>query len=252
MYLKKLTILTALAVSMGAAASFASEDKAHWAYSGEAGPEHWGDLSAEYATCATGRMQSPIDLAKADAAGEISYEVDYKPVPLTILNNGHTIQFNTGGVGTLSEKDVEYKLLQIHFHAPSEHVVDGKHAPLEAHFVHRSDEGALAVLGVMFVEGAENPALATLIAHMPASVSEPETIEGVTIDPAALLPEDMDIYRYMGSLTTPPCSEGVNWHVLSKHVTASKSQIEMLATQLHKNFRPAQPLNERLLVAPAD
>lgn len=248
----KIIIATALVAGLSCAGAKASENKAHWAYSGETGPEHWGDLSEEYATCATGRMQSPIDLAAADAAGEISYAVDYEPVPLTILNNGHTVQFNTGGVGTLSEKGVEYKLLQIHFHAPSEHVVDGQHVPLEAHFVHRSDDGVLSVLGVMFVEGADNPALETIIAHMPASVSEPETIDNVTIDPAALLPEDMDIYRYMGSLTTPPCSEGVNWHVLSQHMTASKSQLEKLATQLHKNYRPAQPLNERLLVAPAD
>src|SRR5690606_32113059 len=149
MHVMKATILAALAIGVSGAAAFASDSKPHWAYSGEAGPEHWGDLSAEYATCATGKMQSPIDLAKADAAGEISYAVAYEPVPLTILNNGHTIQFNTGGVGTLSEKGTDYHLLQIHFHAPSEHVIDGEHAPLEAHFVHKSDAGVLSVLGVM-------------------------------------------------------------------------------------------------------
>lgn len=246
------TILALLIAGFGSGTSLASEAKSHWTYTGEEGPQHWGDLSAEYATCGTGHMQSPIDLADAEATGSIKLATDYKPVPLVVLNNGHTVQFNTEGGGTLSEAGVTYDLLQVHFHAPSEHVVNGKHAPLEAHFVHRSKDGALSVIGVFIVEGKANPALAALIKYLPTKVTPATPIEGVTIDPNDLLPASMAMYRYMGSLTTPPCSEGVNWHVLSTDITASKEQIEALSAVLHMNARPVQPLNERLLVAPAE
>jgi len=246
------TILALLIAGFGSVASLASEAKSHWTYTGEEGPQHWGDLSADYATCGAGHMQSPIDLADAEATGSVKIATDYKAVPLVVLNNGHTVQFNTEGGGTLSEAGVTYDLLQVHFHAPSEHVVNGKHAPLEAHFVHRSKDGALSVIGVFIVEGKANPALATLIKYLPTKVTPPTPIEGATINPNDLLPASMSMYRYMGSLTTPPCSEGVNWHVLSTDITASKEQIEALSAVLHMNARPVQPLNERLLVAPAE
>ena len=244
--------LALLIAGFGSVASLASEAKSHWTYAGEEGPQHWGDLSAEYATCGTGHMQSPIDLADAEATGSVKLATDYKAVPLVVLNNGHTVQFNTEGGGTLTEAGIAYDLLQVHFHAPSEHVVKGKHAPLEAHFVHRSKDGTLSVIGVFIVEGKANPALATLIRYLPTKVTPATAVEGVTIDPNDLLPASMAMYRYMGSLTTPPCSEGVNWHVLSTSITASKGQIEALSAVLHMNARPVQPLNERLLVAPAE
>lgn len=237
---------------MAATAALASEVRTRWTYEGEEGPERWGDLAAEYASCATGQMQSPVDLAEAEAAGSIAYTVEYDAVPLTIVNNGHTVQFNVENGGRLSANGVDYPLVQVHFHAPSEHVVKGEHYPLEAHFVHRSADGVLAVLGVFIEEGAENPALAAMIRHLPRGASEPETFAGTAIDPNALLPADRSIYRYMGSLTTPPCSEGVSWHVLSHAVTATKEQIEELSGALRMNARPVQPLNSRLLIAPSE
>lgn len=251
MTFSRATLLTIMALGLCSASAVASETKVHWSYSGEEGPQQWGNLSAEYATCGTGQMQSPVDLGDIDATGSIKLAAVYKPVPLVILNNGHTIQFNTDGAGMLSEAGIAYDLLQVHFHAPSEHVIKGEPAPLEAHFVHRSADGALSVIGVFIVEGAANPALATLIAHLPTKVTPATPIKGATIDPNDLLPADMAMYRYMGSLTTPPCSEGVNWHVLSTSVTASKEQIAKLSAALHMNARPVQPLHDRLLVAPA-
>ena len=247
----RLPVLAVLGIALAGGAAGAQESKAPWTYDGPDGPDHWGDLEAGYAACANGAMQSPIDLAQADATGTIAFTVAYAAVPLTLWNNGRTVQIVAKDGGGLSEMGVDYRLLQVHFHAPSEHVVKGEHAPLEAHFVHQAADGTLAVRGVLFAEGAENPTLAALLEHLPETPGDPTTVAGATIDPGGLLPADRGIYRYIGSLTTPPCSEGVHWHVVAARATASKAQIERLARVLHGNARPVQPLNHRLLVAPA-
>ncbi|WP_194096716.1 carbonic anhydrase [Marivivens aquimaris] len=223
----------------------------HWTYSGDEGPDHWGELSEEYASCAGGAMQSPIDLSGAEASGTVNYEFDYQPVALNILNNGHTVQFNTAEGGDLVEAGKTFHLAQIHFHTPSEHDVDGKEFPIEAHFVHQADDGALAVLGVLIEEGEANATLQTVIDNMPTTPTEAADVAGVTIDPNGLIPASHEIYRYMGSLTTPPCSEGVNWHVLATPMTASAEQIAALSEVLNHNNRPLQQLNARLLVGPS-
>ncbi len=236
-----------------AASAFAADGThPHWTYEGAEGPESWGTLSPDFTACADGAMQSPIDLSATNAEGAVTISTSYAPVPLTVLNNGHTVQMNAGDAGTLVSGGVEYKLLQVHFHTPSEHVIDGKHAPLEAHFVHQSDDGRLAVLGVMIVEGAENPTLTELFRHLPTKEAEAVTYDDVTIDFNGLLPADKTIFRYMGSLTTPPCSEGVNWHLLAKPVEASDRQIGGLEAVMGENNRPVQPLGNRLLVGPAE
>ena len=232
-----------LAVLTALAAAPAYAEGHHWSYEGDTGPEHWADACK-------GSAQTPIDLAQTNSKGPVAYSVSYKPVPLAVRNLGHTIQFSGEDAGALIEAGVEYKLIQVHFHTPSEHVVDGKHYPLEGHFVHVSDKGALSVLGAFFTEGAENPALATLLKHMPKKPGGMIPIEGASIDPNALLPKDQAIYRYNGSLTTPPCSEGVQWHVLATPVTASKKQIEAIRKLEGMNARPVQKLNDRLVVAP--
>jgi carbonic anhydrase len=249
MNLLRIIAMGALALTAGAA--MAAEHGSHWTYEGAEGPEHWGELKEEYAACSKGLMQSPVDLSEADASGAIAFTVDYKPVPLTIFNNGHTVQFNITDGGKLTENGVDYPLVQVHFHAPSEHTVKTTHMPLEAHFVHKAADGTLSVLGSFIEEGPENAALAAVLKHLPEQAGEPTTFADTTIDPNALLPQKRGIYRYMGSLTTPPCSEGVNWHVFSEPVTASKEQIETLTKVLHMNARPVQPLHHRLLVSPA-
>lgn len=231
--------------------ALADETAAHWSYMGEAGPEHWAEIAPEDMTCKVGKHQSPIDLAKTDAVGGLSFTSDYHPVPMRIWNNGHTIQVDAKNAGKMIEDGKDYALLQVHFHDPSEHALNGKSYPLEAHFVHKSDDGVLAVLGVFIEKGAENPELAKIISHIPAKPGEPQPVEGLVFDPSALLPENLATYRYSGSLTTPPCTEGVAWHILKTPITASPDQIKTLADAMGTNNRPLQAVNGRLVVHPA-
>jgi len=223
-----------------------------WSYGGPDGPAHWGELDPAFATCATGRMQSPIDLAAANAEGTIVVSVHYRRVPLTILNNGHTVQFDGSGAGGLVSRGTDFDLVQAHFHTPAEYSIAGIRRPLDAHFVHRSADGSLTVLVASFVEGPPNPVLAAMMPYLPDVPSDAKTYPDIMVDPSGLLPADRAVYRYMGSLTTPPCTESVNWYVLRTATTASKEQIARFAAVLGMNARPVQPLNGRLLVAPPE
>ncbi len=243
-------VLAALPVTASGPA-LASGD-IHWGYDGHAGPDHWGSLKVEFATCSTGKMQSPIDLAQANTAGQIPVRADYKEAPLTILNNGHTVQVNFPAGSSMTSAGQEFYLLQVHFHTPSEEAINGKRFPMVAHFVHKDAKGALGVLGVLFEEGAANGELAKIIAAAPKHERAAAPVTGVTIDPADLIPSTLSVYRFQGSLTTPPCSEGVNWHVAQSTVTASADQLRAMATIMGHNARPLQALNGRLVVAPAN
>jgi len=223
----------------------------HWGYEGAAGPDAWGDLAAEFNLCKTGHMQSPVDLGGADLTGNFGVKASYKAAPLTILNNGHTVQVNFPEGSTLASGPARYKLLQVHFHTPSEETIYGIHYPMVAHFVHVDYAGNLAVLGVLFEEGAPNKELDKIIRHAPVSEQGAQTY-GVTVDPAGLLPDNLAVYRYEGSLTTPPCSEGVRWHVATHRVTAGSAQIAAIHAIVGDNARPVQPRYGRLLVAGAD
>lgn len=229
------------------------EGAPHWGYEGELGPEHWGSLSDEWATCATGQEQSPVDITAVSPSTQPTMTFDYAPSPLTLLNNGHTVQANYAPGSTLTVDGHTWELLQFHYHAHSEHTRDGKTSPAELHFVHKDSEGQLAVVGV-FVElsgdGAANPALAPFVDHLPATESEAAPVEGVTVDAAALIPQSHANWRYHGSLTTPPCSEGVRWYVLAEPIGASAAQIQHLEAVHAGNFRPVQPLNARAIPAP--
>ena len=245
--MKRLIASTAIAAL--SATALASSGGAHWSYTGHDGPEHWGELTKEFKACKLGKMQSPIDLSSANVTGNIKVETAYRPVELEILNNGHTVQLNVGNGSTLTAHGKVFDLLQIHFHTPSKHLVDGKHYPMEAHFVHKAKDGSLAVIGVLYKEGAENAALKPVIANIPMKESKAAK-KGVQINPADLLPGQQNLIRYMGSLTTPPCSEGVNWYVVPTPVEASKAQIAEMAKAMGMNARPAQPVNNRLVVEP--
>lgn len=226
----------------------------HWGYEGAEGPENWGSLSPDFATCASGREQSPVDLDPAvlqtpesEAEGSARLTLAEEAPAGEILSNGHTVQVNFPGGSELSVGDASFELLQFHFHAPSENTVAGEHFPLEAHLVHASAEGALAVVGVLFEEGAASPALAGLRAHLPAEAGPPAPLGDGVVDLAQLLPESQTHYRFTGSLTTPPCSEGVRWFVMSQPLTASSEQIARFTAILGGNNRPVQPLNDRRL-----
>lgn len=227
-----------------------AQGTAEWGYAGDLGPDHWAMLASDYETCAKGTMQSPIDLKAANAAGDLQLELAYQAVPLKVLNTGRTIQIDGQSGGGFTEAEEKFDLVQGHFHTPSEHVVDGKTYPAELHLVHKSADGKLAVLGILIEEGAENAGFTGLTANLPKA-GEEAAVEGANFDPAQFLPEDHAIYRYSGSLTTPPCSEGVAWHVVQQPLTASAEQIEALSKVMGENARPPQELNGRLLVEPA-
>ena len=221
-----------------------------WGYEGELGPDRWGSLDPGFAACTRGREQSPIDLTGAErrALSEIGFE--YAPSPISILNDGHTIQVNYAPGSGIVLDGTRYELVQFHFHHRSEHTVEGGDFPLELHLVHADAGGALAVIGVFLAEGAANEALAPVWRYLPAAAGPTALVAG-TVDANALLPERRTTWRYRGSLTTPPCSEGVSWLVMTEPVTASREQIEAFRALVPVNNRPVQPLNGRRLVTDA-
>ena len=231
---------------MTAGASF----QARWGYEGTHGPEHWGSLDPGFAVCSTGREQSPIDLTDAEPGALSEIGFDYAPSPISILNNGHTIQVNYEPGSGIVLGGTRYELDQFHFHHRSEHTVDGADFPLEMHLVHASADGGLAVVGVFLAEGGVNEALAPVFGQMPDESGPAAMVEG-TVDASALLPARRTTWRYPGSLTTPPCSEGVSWLVMTEPVTASREQIEAFRVLFPGNNRPVQPLNGRRLVTDA-
>ncbi len=216
-----------------------------WTYEGETGPEHWGELDPSYETCGSGKSQSPIDLTNADAQDLQNIVFHYQPTRIHLVNNGHTIQVNYDPGSYIEVEGKRYDLLQFHFHAPSEHAVDGKLYPLEMHLVHKNEAGELAVVAVFFDVGAENETLNPIWNNMPAEKGEKEVESEVNaID---LLPSVQTTYRYTGSLTTPPCTEGVSWFVMTTPIELSEGQITAFEKIYHGNNRPLQPLNGRKL-----
>jgi carbonic anhydrase len=217
----------------------------HWGYSGEAGPENWSKLEPEFAMCGEGRNQSPIDLRGFIEAELKPLQMDYQDGATEILNNGHAIQVNYASGSVLTVDGHSFELKQFHFHSPSENTIEGKSFPIECHLVHSDKDGNLAVVAIMFEEGSANPLLEKLWAKMPskeggkAGLSEKHNV-------TSLLPTDRDYYRFNGSLTTPPCSEGVWWLVLKSPVNASKDQVQQFSTTMgFANNRPVHPVNAR-------
>lgn len=217
-----------------------------WGYEPHNGPALWGTLDPGFSTCASGAEQSPIDLTDARTADPAPVEFHYRRTPIAIENNGHTIQVNPDPGSGIVLNGVRSDLLQFHFHHASEHTVDGIQFPLEMHFVHRSDSGSLTVVGVLFKEGMANEALAPVWEHLPPEPTASRVVPG-ELDLAALLPTVRTTWRYRGSLTTPPCTEGVTWNVLTEPLTMSTAQIAAFGAIHPNNFRPVQPLGERVL-----
>ena len=216
----------------------------HWGYEGDNGPEHWGD---NFPVCGKGKKQSPLNIVGPFEKSKDALSVSYKEGPLKIINNGHTIQVNVEPGSTLSINKEEYDLLQFHFHRPSEEQVDGKNSAMVAHFVHKSKAGKLAVIGVLLNEGKENGAIKTLWNNLPPKEGEEHVPPKVKFDPSAMLPQSLSHYAYEGSLTTPPCTEGVNFYILKTPVDLSKAQVAKFPFKL--NARPVQSLNGRKISA---
>ncbi|MDO6581578.1 carbonic anhydrase family protein [Photobacterium sp. 2_MG-2023] len=248
--MKKHLVLTmsCLIAALQAGSVLAAENP-HWSYSGHDGPKHWSTLDPEFKVCATGKNQSPIDVTAAVAGALAPLVISYQPSGASVINDGHTVQVNyqTGSYITLDGEPFELK--QFHFHTPSENLIRGESFPLEGHFVHADKNGSLAVIAVMFKEGNANHALASIWPHIPAQVGATAALKQ-PVDASQLLPAQQDYYRFSGSLTTPPCSEGVRWLVMKAPQSLSASQItELMKIMKHSNNRPVQPLNGRVVVA---
>ena len=235
-----------LAVSVVLAAPAA--EKKHWGYEGQHGPARWAQIDPAYERCATGSNQSPVDLRATLDADLPAIAFDYRSRPLAIINNGHTVQVSVAGGSTITVDNRVFQLKQFHFHAPSEHQVDGRPFAMEAHFVHADERGNLAVVAVLFTEGDSNPPIKRVWDQIPSSVGEEKPLDA-PIAVAELLPQQRSYFRYGGSLTTPPCTEGVRWFVLQTPITASAQQIESFRQLMnHPNNRPLQPHNARVIL----
>ena len=228
-----------------------SEVERPWGYGPEDGPVVWGRLSSEYALCAVGSRQSPIDIVGATQAEVPNVAFHYQPMKLEVENNGHTVEVASTNENWIEVGGARYDLAQFHFHTPGEHTVAGRPFDMEVHLVHRNDEGTLAVVGIFVRRGGPHRVLDVLAERLPKP-GESFAIEETKIAASELLPEASRIFRYEGSLTTPPCSEGVQWLVLEKPVEISDAGLAAFEAALGNNSRPVQPLNGRELLIDKD
>ena len=219
-----------------------------WSYTGDTGPEFWGELNPEYARCSAGTEQSPIDLAGATPETVPPIEYEYRSSGGTEENNGYEIAVELDDAGSIETLGESYELVGYHFHSPSEHTVDGEAFPAELHLVHSTKDDRLAVIGVLIEEGDENEPLAETLSEVPPAPGDAHELEG-EVDATRLLPAGGagDVYRYDGSLTTPPCTEGVLWTVFADPIEVSPDQLEALTAAYDDDARPVQPRNGREL-----
>ncbi len=217
-----------------------------WGYATHNGPARWETLAPAFSLCALGKEQSPIDLTNGRRADLPPLVFDYRQTHLNIANTGHTIQVNADRGSSIDLDGRRYALQQFHFHRGSEHTFDGVQLPLEMHLVHRSDAGALAVVAVLFTAGEVNVALSPLWAHLPPVPAVAHTVSG-KLNLESLLPAGRTTWRYRGSLTTPPCTEGVAWVVMHETLSLSATQIDAFSAIYPHNCRPVQPIGERTL-----
>lgn len=248
-YVAKKVTLWALSVSLISLIALAAD----WGYEGTTGPDFWGSLSESYALCGNGQSQSPINVVESVAVPKDLKDIQYfyEDSKLAVINNGHTLEFEYEPGSLIDLDDNYYDLIQFHFHAPSEHMINGHQFPMELHLVHRSSENQLAVVGVLIKEGTENSAFTTLFGDLP-SVAGEETELTTSFNAENLLPKSRRVYRYSGSLTTPPCTESVSWSLFAEPIELSSEQIKQFVDVLNEscctfNNRPVQPLHGREL-----
>lgn len=245
--MKKQSLILIAACLVCGSATYAAEGH-HWGYSGTNGPEHWGEITKEYTLCASGKNQTPVNMTGFISAQLPEIRFSYPGNAAEILNNGHTVQVNYSAGNTIKVGGSEFELKQFHFHSPSENQIEGKFFPLEGHLVHADKNGNLAVVTVMFEEGSANKAMDSLWKQMPENEGGKYALSSA-VNARSLLPKNRSYYRFSGSLTTPPCTEGVLWLVMKNPVTASREQVERFArTMGHPNNRPLQPVNARAIL----
>ncbi len=267
---KKQSLILILSLGLwanGFAATDATATQVAWSYSGQSGPQNWGQLNPDFNLCGTGKTQSPINITGTWPNTPDFLNINYVSAPLiimengpttlelghtkTIVNTGHGTQVNFSSSGEQIDLDgTPYQLVQFHIHTPSENQLQGKRFPAEIHFVHQGPQGQVAVIGVFVKIGKPNATLQEIIDHIPQKVGIPVTVAGVKINPAQLIPMRQNYYQFKGSLTTPPCTEGLEWLVMINPISASQAQINALtAAAGGPNARPIQPLNGRKIMA---
>ncbi len=251
--MKKMFLAVVGIAMLMSGAAYAGSGGAHWGYTGDEGPSHWGDLAPEYKMCKEGKNQSPVNIVTEDTscvdAVLEELKLSYKPSALDVVNNGHTIKVNYAKGSTMEMGGTTFNLLQYHFHSPSENNIDSKSYPMEVHLVHADADGNLAVIGTMYVEGKANAAIDAVWAKMPAKAGEKVSASDVSVNVMDILPANKEYYRFDGSLTTPPCSEGVRWMVMKNPVEVSKEQVKKFHSTMHGDTnRPVQPLNARVII----
>ena len=222
-----------------------------WGYTGNEGPKQWGELG--YPLCTKGHNQSPVNIPAAASVQLDTILFNYRQSPINVTNNGHTVQFNYAPGSSMTVGGKRFELLQFHFHSHSEHTVNGKPSPMEMHLVHKSGDGKLAVVGVFFEKGIKEkhsakPSSLDLVFGAFSAVAGLNLSSETPIDAAQLLPDNQSYYHYMGSLTTPPCSEGVRWFVMQTPLQISKKQLDRFRSIFDNNARPTQPLHSRNLL----
>jgi carbonic anhydrase len=219
-----------------------------WDYSEAHGPSHWGELKPEFAPCKSGHHQSPIDIRNPQKADLPPIQFDYKPAPLDIIDNGHTIEIMYGPGSFISVAGNKYELKQFHFHRPSEEKINGKGYEMAVHLVHANQQGKLAVVAVLLKKGQDNPLVDELWKDIPGEKEKEEVFKNIKIDADTLLPADHGYYTFTGSLTTPPCSEDVTWYVMKHPVSLSAAEIERFSKLYRDDARPTQPLYDRVVL----
>lgn len=215
----------------------------HWSYSGEGAPAQWGYLEPGFSLCRLGKQQSPVDIRVQGSGKPAPIDFAYTASSAEVVNNGHTVQINLPDAGGFKLDGTEFKLAQFHFHTPSEEKIRGVAYPMVAHLVHKSAAGNLAVVAVLFELGDENQALKEMFAKLPANGQTAHLSKAFNV--SDLLPAYKGYYKFMGSLTTPPCTENVQWQILKQRVEISKAQWEAFRKLYKMNARPVQPLNQR-------
>jgi len=243
----------AVTIFIAASAIAGAQEHGHgarqWSYEGLQGPAFWPRLSPEYAACGVGRLQSPIDIPVRAVQGARldAIDFDYETVPLRVIDNGHTVQVNFGPGSEMRIGALRYGLRQLHFHMPSEERIGGKRYPMVVHLVHKNKEGRIAVVAVMLEEGRESRFLGNVLRFAPLEKGVERTVLYRPVNALNILPAQRGYYAFVGSLTTPPCSEGVSWYVLRQAVEVSRAQLDAFGRLYHDNARPIQPLNGRLI-----
>jgi len=220
-----------------------SELSSTWAYDGKTGPPTWGTLDPAWQTCLNGKTQSPVDIQpRAGTASPITFH--YEPTPATLVDDGHTLRVRLESGSSIEIDHRSYQLVQMQFHAPSEHTIAGEHYPLEVQLIHQDLDGKLAAISVLYDRGTPSSELAALWSHWPRKVGGEEKLRK-PFDPSVLLPETRTVYRYTGSLTTPPCTEGVTWNVMRRTLSDSKAHLDVFTKHYARNARNLQPLGGR-------